>query len=243
MRKSSRHQKNRPHALSPAPTALAGQPPAEDPALSRRPLWMPEGDDLARMPAELRQAAALLATPAYEKMVLGAANTMGRSLGASIAHLLWLELLDQHDLKKEYCQKTLGYGMEVSRGKAIDQYIKLINAKLRIGDFMIRLRALKLKESKSSPASPRRAPTEGWSGEGPKVRAGSFTPPSTPYPPEEIPPAAALQFDPSPVHSVHSVHPVQPAPGSQHQLEPWKNQEPLSKLCQEAWKRRITNMT
>jgi hypothetical protein len=113
-----------------------------------QPLWMPEGQDLDLMPIEVRQAVAEIIQPAYVEMVMNAQTGMEKSLGASIVHLLWLEVLDQFDIKKEYCKFDLRLGLDTGRKDAIDQYIKLINAKLRIGNFLIRLRELRQREEK-----------------------------------------------------------------------------------------------
>ena len=125
------------------PSALASREPG-------RPLWMPDGEDLELLPPEVRQAAAEIVQPAYDELVLQAGTGMERSLGALVVHLLWLEILDQFDIKKEYDTYVLKLGLPGNRKHAIDQYLKLLDAKLRVGNFMIRLRELRLREQKAS---------------------------------------------------------------------------------------------
>jgi hypothetical protein len=79
----------------------------EGPRPPGRPLWMPEGADLERMPVEIRQAVAEILRPAYEELVDQAGSGMEKSLGASLVHLLWLEILEQYDIKKDYCKFDL----------------------------------------------------------------------------------------------------------------------------------------
>ncbi len=120
------------------------------------PLWMPEGEDLKRMPVELRQAVAEIVKPAYDNLVVEASSGMDKSLGASIVYLLWLELLDQYDMKKMFCAAELRLGLDGNRSLAIEHYMKLLNAKLRFGNVLIRLRELRLKESRDRSSSPPR---------------------------------------------------------------------------------------
>jgi hypothetical protein len=134
-----------------------------------RPLWMPEGADLERMPVEVRQAVAEILRPAYEELVVQAGSGMEKSLGESLVHLLWLEILEQYDIKKDYCKFDLLLEIDGTRGFAIDRYLKLVNSKLRLSSMLTRLRQLRLKEQKSSPLP--QAGTTKWSGSG--VRAAN----------------------------------------------------------------------
>jgi hypothetical protein len=111
-----------------------------------RPLWMPEGADLERTPVEIRQAVAEILRPAYEELVVQAGSGMEKSLGASLVHLLWLEILEQYDIKKDYCKFDLLLEVDGTRGFAIDRYLKLVNSKLRLSSMLTRLRQLRLKD-------------------------------------------------------------------------------------------------
>jgi hypothetical protein len=115
-----------------------------------RPLWMPEGTDLERMPVEIRQAVAEILRPAYEELVDQAGSGMEKSLGTSLVHLLWLEILEQYDIKKDYCKFDLLLEVDGTRGFAIDRYLKLVNSKLRLSSMLTRLRQLRLKEQKTA---------------------------------------------------------------------------------------------
>ncbi len=68
------------------------------------PLWVPEGVDLQFVPAEVQQAVGELVQPLYDQFVVGAADGLEKSLGVTITHLLWLEILEQFDIKREYTQ-------------------------------------------------------------------------------------------------------------------------------------------
>jgi hypothetical protein len=118
----------------------------EGPRPSGRPLWMPEGTDLVRTPVAIRQAAAEILCPAYEELVVQAGSGMEKSLGASLVYLLWLEILERYDTKKDYCKFDLLLDVDGMRGLAIDRYLKLVNSKLRLSSMLPRLRQLRLKE-------------------------------------------------------------------------------------------------
>jgi hypothetical protein len=122
----------------------------EGPRPPGRPLWMPEGTDLERMPVEVRQAVAEILRPAYEELVGQAGSGIEKSLGASLVHLLWLEILEQYDMKKDYCKFDLLLELYGTRNFAIDRYLKLVNSKLRLSSMLTRLRQLRLKEQKAS---------------------------------------------------------------------------------------------
>jgi hypothetical protein len=179
MKKQNRNRKASGDRLEARIAQLQPQPTKSESAAARDPnlpLWLPDACDLERMPVEVRQAVAEIVQPAYAEMVQGAATGMEKSLGASIVHLLWLEILDQYDIKKDYTNNVLTLGMESNRKDAIAQYIRLIDAKLRVGNFMVRLRELLLREKRISPL-PLAGTTE-WSGPG--VRAAGFNSPKIP---------------------------------------------------------------
>jgi hypothetical protein len=117
----------------------------EGPRVPDRPLWMPEGVDLKRLPVEIRQAAEEIVQPAYEQLVLHVAPGWDQSLGASIVHLLWLEILDQFDIKSDYSANSLALRLPPKRQRRVEHHIKLLDAKLRHGKFMLQLEQFRLR--------------------------------------------------------------------------------------------------
>jgi hypothetical protein len=118
----------------------ANLPIPTEPRPQNLPLWAPEGVDLQFVPAEVRQAVAELVQPLYDQFVIGAADGLEKSLGVSIAHLLWLEILEQFDLKREYTQVDAVLGLPGNRHEMIDRHLRLIDSKLRVGYFLVRIR-------------------------------------------------------------------------------------------------------
>jgi hypothetical protein len=153
--RKSQKRKNRSRALAPqarkdekslAPNPHENRHPsypaiADGPRVPGRPLWLPEGSDLEKFPAEIAQAAEEIVVPAYQQLVVNANSGMERSMGASLVHLLWLEILDQFDIKSDYVKFDLNIGISVGRKSAIDDHIRLLETKLRVGQFMHRIEA------------------------------------------------------------------------------------------------------
>ena len=109
----------------------------------RRPLWVPQGVDIEVVPEEVRQALAEVVQPVYERMVLQTDDPLERSLGVTIAHLLWLEVLQQFDLKREYVQVSAVLGLSGNRSGLIEQHLRIIYSKVKVGEFLARLRHLR----------------------------------------------------------------------------------------------------
>jgi hypothetical protein len=143
--------------VSPPPSTHQPVSPknAGNAAASPRALWIPQGKALEEYPPEVRQAVAEILEPTYRELVLEAPTAMERSLGSSMVRLIWFEILDQHDFTS---QESLGLPGEMGPDldKAVNRCLKLIAAKLRISNFLFRLREQRLK---NSPFSPRPVPT------------------------------------------------------------------------------------
>jgi hypothetical protein len=107
------------------------------------PLWSPDGVDLDVVPPEVKQAIEELVQPIYEQYVVNAADSLEKSLGASIAHLLWLEILDQFDIKREYTKYDAVLNASLNRPEMIERHLRLIGSKLQLGYFLIRLKELR----------------------------------------------------------------------------------------------------
>ena len=104
---------------------------------------MPQGVDLEVVPKEVREAVAELIQPVYERLVLEVDDPLEKSLGVTVAHLLWLEVLQQFDMKREYVQFAAVLGLSENRGPMIEQHLRIIHSKVRVGYFLARLRELR----------------------------------------------------------------------------------------------------
>ena len=56
---------------------------------------------------------------------------------------LWLEILDQFDIRHEYVTFETRLGLRGNRQDAIDQHLRLIDAKIRAGYFFVRISELR----------------------------------------------------------------------------------------------------
>lgn len=140
------HHGRSPRRSGQLPQQAAGSParaiPPPRPTDRQRPLWVPEGLDLQFVPAEVQQAVAELIEPMYRQFVIGAADGLERSIGVSLTHLLWLEILEQFDLKREYTQIDAVLNLAGNRHDRIDQHLRLVESKVRVGYFLMRIREL-----------------------------------------------------------------------------------------------------
>lgn len=113
-----------------------------------RPLFIPPGVDWEALPEELQQAISALVNPAYQNLVLEARSGLEQSTGLTLVHLLWLEILDQIQLGQLLLAAdsadSADCGAE-SRARAIAQHLKLVQAKLKAGSFVLRLEEFEQK--------------------------------------------------------------------------------------------------
>jgi hypothetical protein len=118
------------------------------------------------VPEEVRQAIRELVQPAYERLVLAPDDPLERTLGVTLAHLLWLEVLQQFDLKRHYVETSAVLRLAENPGPAIEQHLRILYAKVKVGHFLARVRELRDKSHRGSaapisarrqPASPRRS--------------------------------------------------------------------------------------
>ena len=107
-----------------------------------RPAWAPEGVDLDRVPEPVRQAVAEIIEPAYRQMVAEAEDPIERSIGLTVVHLMWLEVLDQHEAKHEYLT-TASLNLPQDRFATIDQHLRMLHTKVKVGSFVIQLREMR----------------------------------------------------------------------------------------------------
>jgi hypothetical protein len=91
------------------------------------------------VPAAIRQAIGTIILPAWRELVLEA-DGMARSLGMTMVHMMWLELLSQADLSRDYTQVTAVLKLPVDFSGILDQHVKLVNLKLKVAAFLLRLK-------------------------------------------------------------------------------------------------------
>jgi hypothetical protein len=131
--KRASNKKRRPDNTNIQPSSLEPRPP-------NLPLWAPDDVDLNVVPQEVQQAVAELVQPLYNQFVIGAADALEKSIGVTISHLLWLEILEQFDIKREYIKIDALLKIPGNRHDTIDRHLRLIDSKLRVGYFLVRIR-------------------------------------------------------------------------------------------------------
>jgi len=105
-----------------------------DQTLVARPAWELSRAQLDQVPAEVRQSIDELIRPIDQQSVLHAGDLVERAIGNASAHLLWLEIIEQYRLKRQF----LEYGTQ--RGLEIARQLRLLNIKLALGRLLLRLR-------------------------------------------------------------------------------------------------------
>ena len=106
------------------------------------PAWVPDNVDFDKMPEAVRQAVAEIIEPAYRRLVTGAEDPLERSVGITIVHLMWLEILQQHEAKQEYLNTSI-LNVPHDRYHLIDQHLRTLHTKVKVGYFLSRLRELR----------------------------------------------------------------------------------------------------
>ena len=122
------------------------KPPPGPPA----PLWVPNDVDLELFPDEVRQAITQIIQPVYERFVIASEDPLEKSLGVTVTHLLWLEILQQADLKREYSEITAVLGTQKDHGRDIDQHLRIIESKVKVGYLLTRIRELRHRSNQRS---------------------------------------------------------------------------------------------
>ncbi len=144
-----RHSRPQP---SPALSTAPPTPRSPQPTDSSRPAWLPSDQDLQRVEPGLQQAIRDIILPAYEQLVLQADDTLQRSLGMTIVHLMWLEVLDQLNLKRQYAQFCRLPQMGYDVAHEVDRHLRLIDAKMKLTKLLLRIRALRPADPAQDPA-------------------------------------------------------------------------------------------
>ena len=96
----------------------------------------------------MRQAIPLIIEPAYRQFVVQAADAMERSLGLTMVHLLWLELLSQTDLARDYAEVISVLKLPINFSGLMAEYMKLVHVKLKVGAFLLRLQEFREKHGR-----------------------------------------------------------------------------------------------
>ncbi|MBE9551932.1 MAG: hypothetical protein IMF05_00580, partial [Proteobacteria bacterium] len=95
---------------------------------SPRPFFVPSDINFDDLSEELKTAIRAVIDPAYRQLVLEARDGLEKSIGVTIVHLLWIEILDQLDLAQSL-DDTLQPEASDRRFKMIERHLRVVNAK------------------------------------------------------------------------------------------------------------------
>ncbi len=118
-----------------------------------QPAWVPEDVDFHKVPEAVRRAVAEVIEPAYRQLVTEAEDPLERSVGVTMVHLMWLEILEQHEAKHEYL-KTSILNLPQDRYDMIDQHLRTLHTKVKVGYFLTRLREMRRRSETPAEAQP-----------------------------------------------------------------------------------------
>ena len=136
--------------------------PAAEPRPPDQPVWTPEGVQWSRVPEAVRQAIREIIEPIYVESVLHASDGLEKSLAITLTHLLWLEILDQYEIKQDYANIEALLELPGNRESQINRHLRLLDSKIRFGKLLYKFRELRQRKSElpisSSPAPSLPAP-------------------------------------------------------------------------------------
>jgi hypothetical protein len=131
----------------------ARRKPRRQQSLVPRPHWVPLGFDFDSLPEQLKISLVEFVNPAYEQLVLQAADALERATGLSLIYLLWIELLNQLHLGESYTQDHLIRSITAYQ-ECVDRNLEISEAKAKQTYVLLRLRELRHLSDPQLAASP-----------------------------------------------------------------------------------------
>jgi hypothetical protein len=128
--------------------------PPPTPGSPLLPPWVPNDRELELVPDAVRQAVNQVVQPVYERFVLDSSDPLEKSLGVTVTHLLWLEILQQADLKREYTEITAVLGTQNNHHREIDQHLRIIESKVKVGYLLTHIQELRRRWNRQPPDHP-----------------------------------------------------------------------------------------
>lgn len=121
------------------------------------PYWMSPGVTRRLLPKPARAEVIELVTKIYGELVRNAKPALAQTTGLTVTFTQWLEILEQPQLSRqiesmELDPDFLDFDDRKNRDRDIDRYLRLVNAKLKATDLLLRL-----EQSKRHSRADRRA--------------------------------------------------------------------------------------
>ena len=102
------------------------------------PFWLPGREEFELLPPGVKVAIGQLIVPLYRQLILEAADPLQKSVGFTLVHLTWLEILDAVELGRDPVPALPFLDVDDRKGKA-ERHLKLVAAKMRAAGFLLRL--------------------------------------------------------------------------------------------------------
>jgi len=122
------------------------------------PAWVPDGTDLEYVPDRVKQSMREIVQPLYDRLVVEARHPLDRSLGMTLAHMTWLEILDEEDHRREYTEILSVLKLAQNRESKIQHHVRMLEAKIRVGKFLLQLEETRRRwdreDERDRPAAP-----------------------------------------------------------------------------------------
>lgn len=112
---------------------------------STRPYWVPPGLDYDSIPQGLRAAFTEILQPAYFSLVVMPSESLERSTGLSVVHLLCHEMLEQFHLGQDTRIGEPEMQRSPERQESLRRLFQIIGKKHKMSDLLHRLRMLREK--------------------------------------------------------------------------------------------------
>lgn len=106
--------------------------------------WTPPGVDINSFPAEVQTAIIEIVNPIYEQLVLQARDSLEKSTGMTAVYLLWMEILNLHQLGQEYLPDPFLRSAGAFQD-TFSRQLQLVDAKAKTSYILVRLRELSQK--------------------------------------------------------------------------------------------------
>jgi hypothetical protein len=106
------------------------------------PLWTPDNVTFDTLPQSLQETLIEFVDPAYRRLVLETSDPLAKAAGLSFVHLLWLELVSQHELGRAMAGLSAGRQGTVAQHDHMSRHVRLVVAKDGISKIILRARRI-----------------------------------------------------------------------------------------------------
>jgi hypothetical protein len=113
--------------------------PNSPPVNGPRPYWVPSSVAWETLSTEAQRAIQTLISPLYRDLVLGEVDALSKAVGATIVHLVWLEVFDQIRLGEDPAAAAADSTSASDRQAVIAAHLRLVGAKAKMINLHLRM--------------------------------------------------------------------------------------------------------